>query len=321
MLATAVVGAVALALTLPTTYAVPPSSASPEFRWSLSASAGVGGTAIVGGGCREFCAGQYSAEYLGTAYRYRPGTGSLDPIGDLPSPRAQAAAFSLGSTAYFVGGQNTPWFDSSGHLDEVVSVSAQGVALLEVSLPRGAYAMGATAVGDFGVIAGGASGVERFDEVYVFDGVTGQLTTSAVRLPAPTAAISAATVGDRAYFFGGSTSGTSSARTDAVTWFDPALGTSGSGGTLPTARAGTAAIGLGGKIYVFGGSDASGILNEIVRYDPATGTSSVVGHLDEARTGMSVARAGNRVCLFGGETPTEIATEILCYRVSELTQM
>jgi len=76
--------------------------------------------------------------------------------------------------------------------------------------------------------------------------------------------------------------------------------------SLPAARSDLAAATVGGKIYVFGGCDASGtFLSDVDVYDPETNTwTTGLAPMPTARAGMyAVATKGGTVYVIGGHNP------------------
>lgn len=85
-------------------------------------------------------------------------------------------------------------------------------------------------------------------------------------------------------------------------------------GTLPTARHDTAAVQLGGAVYLFGGGDGTKQLDEIVRVDPATGSAVVTGRLPAASSDLGAAVVGGTAYLVGGYTGTRWLDTIIAWK-------
>ncbi len=73
------------------------------------------------------------------------------------------------------------------------------------------------------------------------------------------------------------------------------------GGKLPSGRAYASAVWTGTLFYLFGGEDASGRYDAIVRYDPAADSASATGStLPARRSGTSAVWDGTNAYVFGG---------------------
>jgi N-acetylneuraminic acid mutarotase len=119
------------------------------------------------------------------------------------------------------------------------------------------------------------------------------------------AGLALAAVGDSIYAIGGrlGTGGPcSGAPLASVERYDVATDTWTAVAPLPSARSDLAAAAVGGKVYVFGGCNASGFLDTVNVYDPRTDTwSEPLAAMPTARAGLySVATKGNTVYVIGG---------------------
>ncbi len=112
------------------------------------------------------------------------------------------------------------------------------------------------------------------DTIDVYDIATDTWTAGIAGLPEPTCAMSAATLGDTIYLFGGATSIDPYAPQDYVSAcyaFDPATRSIKQIASMPIARFKTTAIPMNGRILVLGGISATASANAQV-YDVATDT-------------------------------------------------
>ncbi|MEZ4673648.1 MAG: S8 family serine peptidase [Caldilineaceae bacterium] len=139
-----------------------------------------------------------------------------------------------------------------------------------------------------------------------FDSCTGQWE-SRKPLPAPRAGAAVATVNGQIYLMGGSTHLRSVPPTladpHANLWrYNPTSDTWQELAPVPVALAGAAAVGLGGKIYLFGGIDAEGLLSRrTYSYDIATNQWTTGTAIPGAGRAFTAAvRVGDKVALVGG---------------------
>jgi YVTN family beta-propeller protein len=92
-------------------------------------------------------------------------------------------------------------------------------------------------------------------------------------------------------------------------------------GRLPSVRHDTAAAALGGAVYVFGGGNGPGQLDEIVRVDPANGRSAVIGHLPAASSDSTAASIGGTAYVVGGYTGTRWLDTIVAFRPGQTARV
>ena len=85
-------------------------------------------------------------------------------------------------------------------------------------------------------------------------------------------------------------------------------------GTLPTARHDTAAVTIGGAVYLFGGGDGTKQLDEILRIDPATGRVTAAGRLPAASSDSGAAAVGGTAYVVGGYTGTRWLDTIVAWK-------
>lgn len=116
-------------------------------------------------------------------------------------------------------------------------------------------------------------------------------------LRAPLQDAAGAASGDQLVLLGGLTASDTS--TDAISTV--VGGMQRAAGRLPSPRHDAAAVTLGGRVYVFGGGDAVGQLDEIVRFDPSRGgRASVVGRLPAASSDVGAAVVNGTAYIIGG---------------------
>jgi N-acetylneuraminic acid mutarotase len=83
-------------------------------------------------------------------------------------------------------------------------------------------------------------------------------------------------------------------------------------GALPSPRAHTSAVVVGGRAYVFGGSDNVS-MNQIVRFDPRDGSVVVMNATLPGLSDSAAVTDGRYVYLFGGHTPAGYQRQVLKY--------
>ncbi len=140
------------------------------------------------------------------------------------------------------------------------------------------------------------------DSVDVYDVAKDAWTAGVARLPQPTVGMSAATLGDRIYLFGGS-SGVDplapQAYSNRTYEFDPATLRFTAKAPLPIPRFRTQAAVYTGKILVFAGISALGAANAQV-YDPATDSWSALPSVSWEKRFWFGDVVGDLVLLAGG---------------------
>ncbi len=130
-------------------------------------------------------------------------------------------------------------------------------------------------------------------------------------LPAPVQnAALAAVDGRRALLLGGLTAGDTSTRSILLA----TVGSTRSLGRLPTAIHDTAAVQLGGAIYVFGGGTGSSQADAIVRVDPTTGVTADVGRLPAPSSDQAAVAVDGTAYIIGGYTGSSWLDTIVAWK-------
>lgn len=218
----------------------------------------------------------------------------------LPSPRAYASVFpDFNGDAWIVGGLSA----TGVPLREVLHYDDfPGSVTLEAWLPSARYGAKAVWLSEpFGAsmyLIGGfderhrpAREIIKFIPPSTFEILPANFTPLAFSAGVPS--------GTKALLFGG-TGTLGGGASDRISTFDPDEPAVVSG-SLPTRRDETTAAASGGKIYVFGGRNAGGMVDEIVRYDPQTDTSEIIdARLPSPNAGAAAAGDGSLAYLFGG---------------------
>lgn len=85
--------------------------------------------------------------------------------------------------------------------------------------------------------------------------------------------------------------------------YDPAADRWTAGPGLPQARAGLAAVTLGGRVYALGGeSTPGGVLASVLRLDSLTGTWTALADMPQAAHGLAAVVVGDDILVMGGFT-------------------
>ena len=170
---------------------------------------------------------------------------------------------------------------------------------------RAEAAYGDTTHGGFlYVIGGGDSGValpnlERYDPVL-------DAWTTLAPMNAARAGAAAAVIDDGIFVIGGrqSTNGPCSGGLylQTVEKYDIDTNTWSPVAQLPTPRSDLAAVAHGGKIFVFGGCNSTGVTGEVDMYDPQTNTWTTTGlmPMSTARASFVAGHSGGKVYAIGG---------------------
>lgn len=180
-----------------------------------------------------------------------------DPISDtwsavqgLPAPRGDLAAVAVGGRLYAIGGS-----------DGFSSVTNTVTAYDPVSdtwaycapLPTARSGLAAVVVDGLIYAIGGSEGQTAIVRVEVYDPV-GDSWSVRADMPISRTGLAAAVAGGKVYVIGGSDSGffsTSSLATNQE--YDPGSDSWRTVASMPTARSGLVAAGVGGRIYAIGG--------------------------------------------------------------------
>ncbi len=162
---------------------------------------------------------------------------------------------------------------------------------------------GAALNGQSFVLMGGLGSADTSTASVIQASLHGQLRTAA--LPNAQHDAQAATLGGRAYLFGGGQFN----QYDHILAYDPAANSVQQAGTLPAASSDAAVAAVGDRAFVVGGYDGVHWLNTIVAWRPGAPTQ-VVGHLPVALRYAAVTAAGGYVLIAGGTTQTGLSRSI-----------
>jgi hypothetical protein len=276
--------------------------------------------AIVGGQDVVFGGGVSSTVGTVQAFPSPPASagaaGSPSPtatvVGSLPAPRSDAAAVTLGSTSYLVGGYDGSNADADvlattdGHAFRSVGVLPVPVRYPAVAALGGKiYVFGGQAI--TGVHAGGP-----VDTIQVID--PGRHKVSVLgQLPEPLSGAAAVTVSGHIYVLGGestvaqpSTPGVGSTQIGPSSSANPGAGKSGAitdsyvaGGAGSTAR-----------LMAASSAATTSTVSTIWSFDPTTARLSGAGHLQVPVSHAGVAVIGSTAWVVGGESGATQSTAV-----------
>ncbi len=130
-------------------------------------------------------------------------------------------------------------------------------------------------------------------------------------LPAARSRLALIADGERLYAIGGETA---DGVTDEVAIYDPPTNSWSAGTRKPTAVANVAAASLGGRIFVPGGTTATGgVTNALEVYDHATATWEARAPLPTPTAAYALACLGGKLYLFGGWDGQAYRRDVLIY--------
>jgi DNA-binding beta-propeller fold protein YncE len=209
--------------------------------------------------------------------------------------RHDAAAVSLGGSAYVFGGGNGP-----SQLDEIVKVAPSGGATVVGRLPQPASDVSAAVIDGKAYVVGGFTGTRWLSTILAWrPGTTPRVVA---RLPVALRYAAVTAAGGKLLIAGGSTPNGTASR--IVLAFDPRRGTLKAIGELPAPLTHAAAATLHGIAYVIGGRGASvgTPTGRVTAIDPATGRLRPAGTLGEPRSDLAAISIPGRILLAGGRS-------------------
>jgi N-acetylneuraminic acid mutarotase len=252
----------------------------------------VSGEAAVAVGDRVWVIGGLDAASGSTdgVFALNPHSGALASIGTLPQPLHDQAAAATGNSVLVLGGGSTV------STDAVESVSRAGAATSAGHLPRPRSDLVAAMVGGRTYVLGGYDGSTL--DPSVLETTDGSAFKSVASLPVPVRYPAVAVAGNAIYLFGGETA--SGRPTDAVQEIDLAAGTARVVAHLPQPASHAAAVDLGGRIYVLGGTAGGSPTDRIIAFDPGTRALDAAGALPSPVSNAAAAVVGGSGYLIGG---------------------
>jgi hypothetical protein len=228
--------------------------------------------------------------------------GTATPAGRLALPVHDAAGALLGGTAYVFGG------GARQTLAAVQAVAPGRRALLRGRLPTARSDLAAITVAGSVYLVGGYDGRAPPNRAVLqtTDGThfrTVAQLLRGVRYPA------LAADGQIVYVFGGEPAVGVESR--AIQAIDLRSGTARVVGQLPEGLAATAAVRLGGRIYLAGGRSGGRATDAVWRFDPAGARMIPAGRLPRPVSDAAVVAEDGSAWLLGGEDGSRLATVTL----------
>jgi hypothetical protein len=212
--------------------------------------------------------------------------GRLEPVARLSQPRAAAQAFALGGRLYVLGGEQgrTP-------ADDLVRIDlATGRGRTVAKFVEPLAEAGVAVKGGAVYLAGGWTGEKYATAVLKF--TPPEKVDLVTRLPEGLRSPAVVLLGQTLYVAGGRTENGLSRDLFAV---DLSSGAVTRLGALPTAVEGALLVSSGTKLYLLGGTGASGKPSAaVVRIDPATGRPVRAGRMPKALAGGAAVPVGSR---------------------------
>lgn len=238
---------------------------------------------------------------LGTFYAYRPATGAVRRLPDMPIPADHTAVAVWNGSVYVFAG-----FSEARATNRVWRFSpATGRWTEMAAMPRARGGLAGAVIGDrFYAVGGASSALQRFPRVVRMLDVYDFRTNTWEHGPSmPTARhhLAAVAVGGRLYVVGGRSN--RSLALSAVERFDPATGIWERLEPLPLGSGGLDAVAWRGRVIVLGGGDdgkGRWVTPATWSYSPATGGWSRLADMRVPRHGFGAVIAGGRLYALGG---------------------
>ena len=286
--------------------------------WQLGAPLSRESVVATGGGLTVLGGITPAGNSVATVSTITPGTGTVTAGTSLATAVHDAAAVSLGSRTYVLGGGSP---DTVATVQSVATPSlptAKGTTpaisgqlpqprsdLAGVTLPSGVVGHSPTAY-----VVGGYDGTNYLPQVLATANGTSYTSVATLKVAVRYPAVAA--LGDDIYAFGGQTASQTSApaATTDIQRIDPATHTTTVVGHLPQALYGAAAFVIDGTLYVAGGQVPGGItLTQIYAFSTSTGRLLPAGWLPQADAfaGYTTVGTGAKAVgyMVGGEVTSQ----------------
>ena len=218
--------------------------------------------------------------------------GNLRTVGSLPVATHDAALALLGESAYLLGGGQEVSTATVFRID-----TGTGASRRAGSLGEPLSDLGAATIGGRTYVVGGYTGAKFASAVLRFR--PGHAPVLVARLPNGLRYAGVASLGGLIYVAGGvTTAGESS----AVLAIDPRSWSVREVATLPGPVAHAPLVAFGNRLFLVGGTDASGTpVAEILAIDPRLGRVSVAASLPSPLADAAAVAVGGRIVVLGGE--------------------
>jgi DNA-binding beta-propeller fold protein YncE len=217
--------------------------------------------------------------------------------------RHDAAAVSLGGSAYVFGGGDGP-----SQLDEIVKVDPSGRASVVGRLPQPASDVSAAVIADRAYVVGGFTGTRWLNTILAWRPGTAPRVVARLPVALRYAAVTAA--GGKLLIAGGSTPNGTASR--VVLTFDPARRRLRAIADLPAPLTHAAAATLHGIAYVIGGRGPSPgtAVGRVFAIDPDSGRLQPAGSLAVPRSDLAAVTVPGGILLAGGRGPAGTTSRV-----------
>jgi N-acetylneuraminic acid mutarotase len=238
---------------------------------------------------------------LGTFYAYRPGSGSVRRIADIPVAADHTAIAEWRGSIYIFGGFTRGHASNRAWRYSPATERWQELA----RMPRARGGLAGAVIGNrFYAVGGVSNALQRRPKVYrildVYDFQTDSWTKAA-GMPTARHHLGAAAVDGKLYVVGGRSN--RSLALNELERFDPATGKWEQLEPLPLGSGGLQAVSWNGRLLVLGGGDdgeGRWVTPATWSYSPSTGTWSRLADLIVPRHGFAAAIAAGRLYVMGG---------------------
>jgi N-acetylneuraminic acid mutarotase len=240
---------------------------------------------------------------------YDPVTDKWTKKADMPGERYGLSASAVNGRIYAIGGRH---FGVRSTVEEY-NPSTDGWAK-KADMPTARFSLSTSVVnGKIYAIGGGyttgalmkeGTDLSFLSTVEEYDPMTDTWTKKA-DMPTPRIGLCTSVVEGKIYAIGGSHEwhgGNDFTCLSIVEEYDPVTDTWTRKADIPTARGGSAAGVLDGKIYVIGGVNRKTVFVTVEEYDPATDTWIKTAHMPTARAALSASVVSGKIYAIGGAT-------------------
>nr|WP_245157032.1 kelch repeat-containing protein [Anaerovorax sp. IOR16] len=218
----------------------------------------------------------------------------------MPTARSYAAAVTIGSKIFVMGGRNDEGLlDTVEIYDTVNNTWESGIPL---PTPRSHF--GSVSVGDKIYVLGGSDNVKMLNTLDIYDT---QSKTWSTGEPMPTKryGLTASVVGNYIYAIGGATTNIQAGIVDKMEIYDIKNNTWTVGKPMSTARRNAVAAVIGNKIFAIGGFGESGYIKTVEIYDTMEDAWTNGPSIEATRSNAGAATIKNKIYVIGGYYPTD----------------
>jgi N-acetylneuraminic acid mutarotase len=232
---------------------------------------------------------------------------------NMPAARQRPAVTSVGGSLYAIGGQT-----AAGAVLSSVTAYTPGpnTWTSKAALPSARVGSGAAAISGTIYVAGGndASGTLT-RTLYAYNPGTNRWTTRAT-LPVASGCGGSAAIGSQLFVFTGCTLLSTGAQVGSglLHRYNPATNTWTGLPQAPTVHVLPAVAAIGGKLYVAGGNNGSGVaISQLDVYDPATNAWSTLPAMPTPRVTAAGVAIGGRFFVIGGRSGETYLSTVEAY--------